>query len=286
MTIATYRPRWLVPLVSISDPPQRAILLLGHQLTFLVRSMMSIPLALKRYRTEVGRLLSDVSWGNGALVVGGGTVGVIVLLGAFAGATVGIEGYGALKLLGMGPLTGAVSAFGSTRELGPLIAAIAFAAQAGCRFTAQLGAMRISEEVDALEALAIDPLAYLVSTRMIAAMVAILPLYTVGLAANYIAAEVVVLFQSGGAGAGTYQHYFHSFLSGTDVAYSIGKALIFVMVTTFVQCYYGFYASGGPEGVGAAAGRAIRACIVIVVIVNTLLTLAMWGNSPGVRISG
>lgn len=284
-----YTPPLLRPIVGAANAavaaPTRALATLGHQATFLSRSVGSMPYTVRRYRPELWRLLSDVSWGNGAIVVGGGTIGVIVLLGAFAGATVGIEGYTALNLLGMGPLTGAVSAFGTTRELAPLIAAIGFAAQAGCRFTAQLGSMRIGEEIDALESLAIDPLAYLVSTRMMAAVIAILPLYVLGLSASYLTAQILVGVQSGQS-AGTYLHYFHSFLSVQDVLYSVTKAVVFVLLTTIIQCYYGYYASGGPEGVGVAAGKAIRTSIIVVIFVNTLMTLAMWGSDPGIRISG
>ena len=257
----------------------------GHQAFFLVRSITSMPIAFKHYPKEVWRLLSDVTWGNGSIVVGGGTIGVIIILSAFGGITVGLEAFTALDLLGMGPLTGGVSAFATTRELGPLLAATAFAAQAGCRFTAQLGSMRIAEEIDALEAVAIRPLPYLVSTRMIAAMLAIVPLYCIGLAVAYISCRVTVELIGGTAG-GTYMHYFHTFLISTDLLYSIGKAIIFAGLSTFIQCYFGFFASGGPEGVGVAAGRAIKMVFIMVVFTNMFLTLAIWGIDPGIRISG
>lgn len=258
---------------------------LGHQVFFLLRSIGSIPLALKHYPKEVWRLLSDVTWGNGNLVVGGGTIGVVVILSAFGGMTVGIQGYNSLNLLGLSPITGAISAFATTRELGPLLATLAFAAQAGCRFTAQLGAMRISEEIDALESIAIRPLPYLISTRMFAAMVAIIPLYCLGLAMAYISCALTVQL-IGGTATGTYQHYFYQFLIPTDVIYSLIKAILFVAITTFIQCYYGFFASGGPEGVGVAAGRAIKMSIIAVVFANLFMTLAIWGINPGIRISG
>lgn len=258
---------------------------LGHQVFFFLRSVGSIPLALRHYPKEVWRLLSDVTWGNGSLVVGGGTIGVILILSAFGGMTVGIQGYTSLNLLGLSPITGAISAFATTRELGPLLAALAFAAQAGCRFTAQLGAMRISEEIDALESIAIRPLPYLVSTRMFAAMIAIVPLYCLGLAMAYISCSLTVQL-IGNTSSGTYAHYFYQFLIPGDVLYSLLKAMVFVAITTFIQCYYGFFASGGPEGVGVAAGRAIKMCIIVVVFADLFMTLAIWGVNPGIRISG
>ncbi|WP_040697719.1 ABC transporter permease [Nocardia vinacea] len=284
----TYVPPLLRPLRQIkksAQVPVDMVARLGHQVFFFLRSVGSIPLALRHYPKEVWRLLSDVTWGNGSLVVGGGTIGVILILSAFGGMTVGIQGYTSLNLLGLSPITGAISAFATTRELGPLLAALAFAAQAGCRFTAQLGAMRISEEIDALESIAIRPLPYLVSTRMFAAMVAIVPLYCLGLAMAYISCSLTVQL-IGNTSSGTYAHYFYQFLIPGDVLYSLLKAMVFVAITTFIQCYYGFFASGGPEGVGVAAGRAIKMCIIIVVFADLFMTLAIWGVNPGIRISG
>lgn len=285
---ATYVPPLLKPLQQLrktAGAPVDMLARLGHQVFFFLRSIGSMPLAFKQYPKEVWRLLSDVTWGNGNLIVGGGTIGVVLILSAFGGITVGLQGYTSLDLLGLSPLTGAISAFGTTRELGPLLAALAFAAQAGCRFTAQLGAMRISEEIDALESIAIRPLPYLVSTRMIAAMITILPLYCLGLAMAYISCSLTVQM-IGDTASGTYQHYFYQFLIPTDVLYSLLKAILFVAITTFIQCYYGFFASGGPEGVGVAAGRAIKMCIIVVVFVDLFMTLAIWGVDPGIRISG
>ncbi|MFD3510026.1 MlaE family ABC transporter permease [Nocardia sp. NPDC058666] len=285
---STYVPPLLRPLRQLKAAgkvPLDMVARLGHQVFFFLRSVGSIPLAFKQYPKEIWRLLSDVTWGNGNIVVGGGTIGVILIISAFGGMTVAVQGYTSLNLLGLSPLTGAISAFATTRELGPLLAALAFAAQAGCRFTAQLGAMRISEEIDALDSIAIRPLPYLVSTRMMAAVMAIVPLYCVGLAMAYLSCSVVVGL-IGGTASGTYSHYFYQFLVPADVLYSLLKAVIFVMITTFIQCYYGFFASGGPEGVGVAAGRAIKMCIILVVFADLFMTLAIWGIDPGIRISG
>ncbi|MFE6922543.1 MlaE family ABC transporter permease [Nocardia sp. NPDC057663] len=285
---STYVPPLLRPLRQLraaGKAPIDLLARLGHQVFFFLRSVGSIPLAFKQYPKEVWRLLSDVTWGNGNIVVGGGTIGVILIISAFGGMTVAIQGHTSLNLLGLSPITGAISAFATTRELGPLLAALAFAAQAGCRFTAQLGAMRISEEIDALDSIAIRPLPYLVSTRMMAAVMAIVPLYCIGLVMAYVSCSITVQL-IGGTAAGTYSHYFYQFLVPTDVLYSLLKAVVFVMITTFIQCYYGFFASGGPEGVGVAAGRAIKMCIILVVFADLFMTLAIWGVEPGIRISG
>lgn len=265
--------------------PRAANRRLGHQAITFVQALIAIPFVLKHYRKEVLRLTADVGWGNGSLIVGGGTVGVVIILCGFGGITVGMEAFSALNLLTMGPLTGAISGFATTRELAPILATLAFAIQAGCRFTAQLGSMRIAEEIDALESIAIRPLPYLVTTRMIAATLTIIPLYSVGLAVAYLATKLSVLLL-GGTSAGTYDHYFFQFLIGGDLFFSLLKVVVFVMLATFIQCYYGYFATGGPEGVGVAAGQAIKMVIVVMVFANLFLTLAIWGIDPGFRISG
>ncbi len=288
MTASRYTPPALRPVEvakSVYRGPRDALARMGHQLTFLLKSLGAIPLTFKHYSKEVWRLLADIAWGNGSLVVGGGTVGVMVILGIMGGATVGIEGYTALHLLGMDPVVGAISSFATTREIAPLLAATAFTAQAGCRFTAQLGSMRISEEIDALESIAIRPMPYLVTTRMIAAVLSIVPLYAIALAANYLACQFMYQVQSG-QGDGTYLYYFQQFLLSSDMLLSFVKVVVFVLLTTFIQCYYGYFASGGPEGVGVAAGHAIRLAIIVIVFANLIMTLVFWGTSAGIRISG
>lgn len=284
-TPSPYYPPGTRPIVVASKAVTSWWLNLGHIAFFCVRAIGAIPLAVKNYSKETQRVLSDVTWGNGSIVVGGGTAGVILVLGAAGGAIVGIEGYNALQMLGMEPATGMVASTAATRELAPLMASLAFASQAGCRFTAQLGAMRISEEIDALESIAIRPIPYLVSTRLFAAVVAVVPLYLVCLALNYLAVQAVV-FLSGGLSNGTYQHYFQLVLSPVDVLYSLAKAVIFVIITSVIQCYYGFYASGGPQGVGTAAGRAMRAAISAMIVANLIATILFWGIDSAARLSG
>lgn len=284
MTASTYTP-FLGALIRWSRRAATPVQRLGHMLVFFVRALLAIPHSLRLYRKEFVRLLSDIAWGNGSLVVGGGTAGVAVVLGITVGALVGIEGYNFLNLLGLGPATGIISSLVNTRELAPIAAALAFATQGGCRFTAQLGSMRIAEEIDALDSLAIRPIPYLVTTRLLASVVAVIPLYVLCLAVSYLTTQAVVEVISGGS-TGSYLHYFSLMLSGRDIAYSLLKTIIFVWIASTVQCYYGYYASGGPEGVGVAAGHGMRASITVVIMVNMLLTMALWSVDSGARFGG
>ncbi|MGH9300881.1 MAG: MlaE family ABC transporter permease [Acidimicrobiales bacterium] len=234
---------------------------------------------------EIIALISDITVGAGALVVGGGMFFVIFSLSFFTGTEVGLEGFKGLQQIGAEAFTGVISSLANTREITPLIAGIALAAQVGAGFTAQLGAMRVSEEIDALEVMGVDSVGYLVATRVWAALITMVPLYLAALFASYLATELIVTkfyFLS----TGVYKHYFNLFLPPIDIFYSFIKAMVFALVVTLVHCYYGFFATGGPAGVGVAAGRAIRVSIIAVVVLNMIMSFVFWGGAGTARIVG
>ena len=282
-------------LVGAADSIMGVLAKLGSFATFSFDVIKAIPSTLALYPKETLRQLKDIAWGSGALLVGGGTVGVMVLLSLAAGTSLGIEGFNGLELVGLAPLSGFISASANTRELAPLIAALALAAQVGCRFTAQIGSMKIHEEIDALEVMAVSPMRYVVASRVFAAMVAILPLYLIGFASvtatagsvagSYVASQVsvVILF---GQSPGQYDHYFSSLIQGRDIFLSVVKILIFALIVALLHCWYGMNVGGGPQAVGEATGAGIRASIVSVIVIDMVLTLVFWGGDPGFRISG
>jgi phospholipid/cholesterol/gamma-HCH transport system permease protein len=272
-------------LAGIARRPLTALDSLGEQLSVYVRAIVAIPRATRRHRREVLKLLADVSFGGGALAVAGGTVGVIAFLCFFTGTEVGLQGYAALNQLGTSAFTGFISAYFNTREIAPLVAGLALSATVGCGFTAQLGAMRISDEIDALEVLGVPSLPFLVSTRIVAGFVAVVPLYVVGLLSSYLATRVIATTYQGQS-AGTYDHYFNLFLPPGDVLWSFAKVLVFSVVIVLTHCYYGYRASGGPAGVGVAVGRAVRTSIVAINVIDFFLSLAIWGATTTVRIAG
>jgi phospholipid/cholesterol/gamma-HCH transport system permease protein len=272
-------------LVGTADAVMTHLALLGSFATFCVDVFRNIPAAMALYPREMLRQLKDIAWGSGAILVGGGTVGVMVLLSVAAGTSIGIEGFNGLEIVGLAPLTGFISASANTRELAPLIAALALGAQVGCRFTAQIGSMKIHEEIDAIEVMAVSAMRYVVATRVVACMLAILPLYLVGLIGSYIASQlsVVVLF---GQSPGQYDHYFSTFIQGRDILFSVIKILLFALTVALIHCWYGMKVGGGPQAVGEATGTAIRASIVSIVVLDMVLTLIFWGSDPGFRVSG
>ncbi|MEZ0579424.1 MlaE family ABC transporter permease [Nocardioides sp. MH1] len=258
---------------------------LGHQFLFYGRALIAVPGAFRAHRKEVWRLLGEASFGTGALAVIGGTFGIILLLSFFTGTEVGLQGFTGLDDIGASIFTGFISAYFNTREIAPLVAGISLSATLGAGFTGQLGSMRIAEEIDALESMAIPPIPYLVTTRMIAGLIAVVPLYLAGLFSSYFATRLIVT-SSFEQSSGTYDHYFHLFLPPADVVLSLVKALIFAVLVILVHCYYGFTARGGPGGVGVAVGRAVRAAIVLVTVSDFFISLAFWGASDTVRIAG
>jgi len=286
MTIARGRgDQFLLKSRKVARIPVNALDRAGEQMSFYARAIAWTPRTLHRYRKETLRLLAEVTFGSGALAVIGGTIGVIAMMSGFTGVVVGLQGFAALEQLGSSVLTGFLSAYVNTREIAPIVAALALSATVGCGFTAQLGAMRISEEIDALEVMAVPSVPFLVTTRMIAGFVAVIPLYIVGLLAAYLASRVISTVFNGKS-TGSYDHYFNLFLPPQDVLYSFAKVLVFAFVLILIHCYYGFHASGGPAGVGVAVGRAVRAAIVTIAVLDFFLSLAIWGTTTTVRVAG
>jgi phospholipid/cholesterol/gamma-HCH transport system permease protein len=282
-------------MVAITKVPKQAVngvgnLLeeVGKQLTFYGQVLGEIIFNQRikwKYRSVLFGLISDITIGAGALIIGGGMVFVIFSMSFFTGTEVGLQGFKGLQQIGAEAFTGLIGSFANTREVTPLIAGVAFAAQVGAGFTAELGAMRISDEIDALEVMSVPSRPYLVATRVTAALIAIVPLYLISLFASFFATKVVTT-QFFGLSPGVYDYYFRLYLPPIDVLFSLIKAMTFATVVALIHCYYGFNASGGPAGVGVAVGRAIRLSIVSVVVLNFILSLVFWGGGNTVSLSG
>jgi phospholipid/cholesterol/gamma-HCH transport system permease protein len=257
---------------------------LYRQFAFYMRILAGLPRGL-RYRNEILALMGDIVFGPGALIVGAGMIFVGGSIAIFTGIEVGLEGFQGLSQIGAEAFTGIISSLANTREITPLVAGVALAAQVGAGFTAQLGAMRVSEEIDALEVMGVDSFVYLVTTRVWAALLTMIPLYLTMLFASYLATEIIstkFFYLS----SGTYTHFFRLFLPSIDVLFSVIKAMVFAVVVTLIHCYYGFFASGGPAGVGVAAGRAIRTSIIVVVVLNLLMSFVMFGSGTTALLVG
>jgi phospholipid/cholesterol/gamma-HCH transport system permease protein len=258
---------------------------LGELLVFVAKVIRAIPTVLRHYRGEVWRLIAEITFGGGLWAVAASTILVSALLASVVGVQLGVEGLQGLNIIGLSPLAGLLSAFANTRELSPLLAGYGLAAQMGCRFTAQLGAMKVNEEIDALEVMGVPSIPYLVATRLLAALAAVIPMYLLALSGAYVATQLAVLTIAH-QGSGTYLHYFYLFLQRRDIFYSVLKVVVFAVLVTIIHTYYGMTATGGPEGVGRAAGRAIRMSTVAIAVSDMLMTLLFWGISVPVKVTG
>lgn len=272
--------------VKLSNRPVDVLADLGKQLKFYGKSVTGSPHTFRRYRTEILRLIAEVSLGSGALAAIGGSVVILSFLTMAASYEVGQQGDTSLGRIGIGALSGFISAFFNTREAIPLISGIALTATVGAGFTAELGAMRVSEEIDALEVMSVPPMSFLVTTRLIAGVIAVVPLYAIALIMGYASTRLVsIIFTH--QSSGTYGHYFNVFLIPSDVWWSLVKVIAMAIVIMCVTCYHGYNASGGPAGVGVAVGRAVRTSLIGVMVIDLLIGIAVFGGpAAGVHISG
>ena len=265
--------------------PVNTLSSLGDHTLFYGRAISGIPHAAVHYRKEVIRLIAEISMGAGTLAMIGGTLVIVGFLTLATGGTLAVQGYSSLGNIGIEALTGFLSAFINVRIAAPVIAGIGLAATFGAGVTAQLGAMRINEEIDALEAMAIRPVEYLMSTRIVAGMIAITPLYAIAVILSFLASQfttTVIFGQSGGL----YSHYFNTFLNPIDLLWSFLQAILMALAILLIHTYFGFFATGGPSGVGVAVGNAVRTSLVVVVSVTLLVSLAIYGSNGNFNLSG
>jgi len=264
--------------------PARALDGFGRMVWFTLLSLREIPLTLRRYRSETVRLIAQIGMGTGALAVVGGTVAIVAFVTVSGASLVAIQGFASLGNIGVGVFTGFFAALVNVRIAAPVVTGIALAATVGAGATAELGAMRISEEIDALEVMGVNSIAFLASTRIFAAMVVILPLYGLAMVMAFLSPQLVTTALYGQSG-GTYQHYFRTFLRPEDVFWSFVVAVMIAIIVMITHCYYGYTAAGGPVGVGVSVGRSMRFSLAAVVIVAMNASLALYGVDPNFNLS-
>ena len=258
---------------------------IGEQTRFYFLTLAAIPDAAIHYRSEVLRLIAQMGLGSGALATIGGTIVIVGFMTTSTGAVVAAQGYTQFQSIGVEALTGFTAAFFIPRLIVPGTAQVTLTATVGAGATAQIGAMRINEEIDALEVIGIRSVTYLAATRVLAGTIVVIPLYAVALIMGFAAARVGTTLIYGQA-AGVYDHYFDTFLNTTDLAWSFFQTIVMIIVVMLVSTYYGYTASGGPAGVGEAVGRAVRASMVVGAFVLMAVTLAVYGQSGNFRLAG
>jgi phospholipid/cholesterol/gamma-HCH transport system permease protein len=220
----------------------------------------------------------------GILILGSTLViwGLVFVLGL----TCGIEGAYLTRAQGAPAYAGVFSAWCDLREIAPYAFGYMLAAKVGTGLVAEIGSMRISDEIDALEVMGIPPMTYLAATRLLAAWIVFPFMYLAAIGVMYIASYIAVVEQIAEVSSGGYFLIFWMFQNPPDLVFSLIKGMVMATAIVCVGCYYGYHASGGPVGVGTATAKSMLVNIILVHIIGMLGTLTFWGLNPRAPIGG
>lgn len=247
---------------------------LGEIVQFSGTGVLQIPQSL-RYMREV--------WWYAAFLAIGSTP-IALVLTYFTGSECSVEAYYSLSQIGAQDLAGVFNAICDTREITPLFFGFAVGAKVGCGLVAELGTMRVNEEIDALQIMSIPTRVYLVSTRMLACFLVLPFMYMLALAVSYLGSYIVQRYQIQQISPGIYNDYFFRFLNVKDLFFSTIKAFTFAFLIVCAAVYYGYNVTGGAVGIGRAVAKTMATALVLTVVVNALLTQLFWGNNPNLPI--
>src|SRR3989442_1408239 len=198
----------------------------------------------------------------------------------------GIEGAYFTRSQGTPAYAGVFAAWCDLRELVPYAFGYMMAAKVGTGFVAELGSMRISDEIDALEVMGIDSMTFLCATRLLAAWMVLPFMYIAAIGAGFFASYLAVVQQIGEVSSGGFFLIFWMFQNPPDLLYSVIKAMAMATAIVLVGCYYGYNASGGPVGVGTATAKSMVLNIVLVQMIGMLGTQLFLGANPRAQIGG
>jgi len=203
--------------------------------------------------------------------IGNRSVGIVLLTATFTGMVLVLQGYNALVRFGSEVYLGPLVALSLIRELGPVLAALMVAARAGSAIAATVAGMRVTEQIDALEVMAVDPVQYLASTRLLASVLTVPLLGTIfnltGIAAAYLFATLVL-----GVDGGTFASSVREAVQWSDVSISLQKTLVFAVFIAWIACYEGYHAQQGARGIGQATTNAVVIVSVLVLAGDYVMT--------------
>jgi phospholipid/cholesterol/gamma-HCH transport system permease protein len=233
-----------------------------------------LALELRRAFGHSGEVLRQAS------LIATGSTAVIMGIAFLAGGSCGLESSSLARAFGASPIAGGFSTWCTLREVVPFVFGYILAAKVGCGMVAELGAMRIDEEVDALEAMGIRSLAWLVATRALACALLLPFVYVLALASAQLAAYLMSVVRFGDVSQGTWELFFFMFQDGWDVLFSLIKGLVIAIFVVVTALYFGYGVRGGPEDVGAATAKSMAVNIIGVTFISMAGTLIFWGANP------
>src|SRR5437588_3714205 len=236
------------------------------------------------FRLRVFRFFGEALRQAGILIVGSALI--IWNLCFIIGLECGIEGAYLLRAQGAPAYAGVFSAWCDLRELMPYAFGYMMAAKVGTGLVAEIGAMRITDEIDALEVMGISSMTFLCATRVLAALMVLPFMYLAAIGAGFLASYLAVVQQIGEVSSGGYFLIFWMFQNPPDLLYSLVKGMVMAIVIVIVGCYYGYNASGGPVGVGTATAKSMVFNTIAVHLIGMLGTQLFWGTNPNAPIGG
>jgi phospholipid/cholesterol/gamma-HCH transport system permease protein len=207
--------------------------------------------------------------------VGVRSILVVALTGAFSGMVLALQSFHATRQFGAETLVGVTVALSMTRELGPVLTSFMVTGRAGSAMAAEIGTMRVTEQIDALSAMAVNPIKYLIVPRVLASIV-VLPILTViadfiGIVGGYFVGVTIL-----GINAGAYVANMERYVKLDDIYHGLIKAAVFGLILSIIGCYKGYTTAGGAEGVGKATTQSVVLAAVVILMANYLLTAVMF----------
>jgi phospholipid/cholesterol/gamma-HCH transport system permease protein len=205
---------------------------------------------------------------------------VMVVIAFLAGGSCGLESTVLARSFGVRPVAAGFSSWCTLREVVPFVFGYILAAKVGCGMVAELGAMRVGEEVDALEVMGIRSVAYLVTTRLIGALIVLPIAYVLCVGGGYLAAYLMSAVRFHDVSGGTWSLFFYLFQDPTDLLYSFLKGLVIIFFVLGTCLYFGYHVRGGPIEVGVATARSMAVNIIGITMISAVGTLLFWGANP------
>lgn len=244
----------------------------GDLLAFAGKAFRDIPAALRLYPEEAVRQAASIVRSNAA---------VVFAMVSMLGAMIGIMGTSMFGDLGLDSYVGAYPAVLTSRGVLEIMFAWIFAAKAGCGIVAELGAMRITEEVDAIEVMGIRPIPFLISSRLIATIVVMPLMFAAADLLSYFAQKLVFVDFLHASSLGGFQTIFFLFQGPKDLLISVTWTTVLLVIVNVVACYFGYNASGGPVGVGRATAQSMLVNLVATSLISIALAQVFYGGHGG-----
>ncbi|MCK9250615.1 MAG: ABC transporter permease [Solirubrobacteraceae bacterium] len=258
------------------DPIRNILVEAGQIAAFGGRAFLELRGVL-RYSAELMRQV--------ALLITGSALVLWAMQFTF-GLTCGNESVYILRGYGASSYAGVFSALCPIREATPFMFAYMVGAKIGCGYVAEIGSMRINDEIDAMEALGLNPMRYLIATRLLANILVSLPIFIIGLVLFYVGEVFVILFQIGEISRGAWESVHWAFTDGPSMIFSYTKTLVMWVAIVIAAMFYGYNARGGPVGVGEATAKSMVVALVVTMVLNTGFTFFFWGVDPKIPVGG